>query len=89
MQTSPLSTRRLDSHGAHLRRRSQLQCRLLEVGCGGGLFVRSAIAAGWEVWGTEISPSCAAALRPLIGARLHQGTIETAPFPTPPSTAPR
>lgn len=56
--------------------------RLLEIGCGGGLFAHAALASGWELWGTEISPSCAALLRPLLGDHLHQGTIEDAPFPT-------
>jgi 2-polyprenyl-3-methyl-5-hydroxy-6-metoxy-1,4-benzoquinol methylase len=54
--------------------------QLLEVGCGGGVFVRSAIAAGWQVWGTEISPSCVALLRPLLGEQLHQGSVLDAPF---------
>jgi SAM-dependent methyltransferase len=80
VETSPLLARRLRRMLSAFEpvRRSG---RLLEVGCGGGLFVRTATAAGWEVWGTEVSPSCAAILRPLLGDRLYQGTIEEAPFP--------
>jgi len=55
--------------------------RLIEVGCGGGVFVRAAMTAGWEMWGTEISASCVETLRPLLGARLHQGSVVDAPFP--------
>jgi SAM-dependent methyltransferase len=54
--------------------------RLLEIGCGGGLLVRVASARGWQVWGTEISPSCASMLRPQMGERLFQGTVLEAPF---------
>jgi 2-polyprenyl-3-methyl-5-hydroxy-6-metoxy-1,4-benzoquinol methylase len=56
--------------------------RLLEIGCGGGPFLRAARDHGWEVYGTEISESCVALLRPWIGERLHQGSLEGAPWPT-------
>jgi 2-polyprenyl-3-methyl-5-hydroxy-6-metoxy-1,4-benzoquinol methylase len=55
--------------------------QLLEIGCGGGIFVRAASAAGWQVWGTEISPSCVELLRPILGERLHQGSVLDVPFP--------
>ena len=54
--------------------------RLLDVGCGGGLLLRVAERLGWTPYGTEISPTCATALRPLLGARLHEGDLATAPF---------
>ena len=54
--------------------------RLLEVGCGGGLFVQAAVECGWEVYGTELSPSCCAVLRPLLGSQLYQGDLREAPF---------
>jgi SAM-dependent methyltransferase len=79
-QTTPLIRRRLSRivDGFEAVRHNG---RLLEVGCGGGLFVRAATARGWEVWGTEISPSCLAELRPLLGNRLYEGSVETVPFP--------
>jgi SAM-dependent methyltransferase len=80
VDTSPLLSRRLGRIVGAFDDVRQTN-RLLEVGCGGGLFVRAALAASWEVWGTEISPSCAAMLRHLIGARLHEGTVEDTPFP--------
>jgi 2-polyprenyl-3-methyl-5-hydroxy-6-metoxy-1,4-benzoquinol methylase len=79
LQSSPLLDRRLARLVAvfdDVRRTG----RLLEIGCGGGLLVRAAIARGWQVWGTEISPSCVALLQPLLGARLYQGTVVEAPF---------
>jgi 2-polyprenyl-3-methyl-5-hydroxy-6-metoxy-1,4-benzoquinol methylase len=54
--------------------------RLLEIGCGGGILVERAGAQGWDVWGTEISPSCVDLLRPMMGHRLHCGDLDGAPF---------
>jgi len=79
VHSSPLLDRRLARMVRALEPYRRLQ-RVLEIGCGGGLFVRAATKQGWEAYGTEISPSCAAMLRPLLGSRLHQGTIDTAPF---------
>lgn len=76
---TPLLVRRLDRIVA-LFAAARRTGRLLEIGCGGGLFVRAATAAGWEVWGTEISDSCAAVLAPMLGPRLHRGSIADAPF---------
>lgn len=79
VQSSPLLDRRLARMVRTLEPYRRLD-RILEIGCGGGLFVRAATDQGWDVYGTEISPSCAAVLRPLMGSRLHEGTVDTAPF---------
>jgi SAM-dependent methyltransferase len=79
VQSSPLLDRRIERMVRAFEPYRKTG-RLLEVGCGGGLFVHAATKAGWEVWGTEISPSCAAVLQQLMGSRLHEGTIETAGF---------
>ena len=78
-QTSPLLDRRL---GRVLTVFDEVRQtgRLLEIGCGGGVLVRAASARGWQVFGTEISPSCATLLRPLLGMRLFEGTVLEAPF---------
>lgn len=55
--------------------------RLLEVGCGGGLLLRVAQRLGWDVYGTEISPSCCELLREWLSERLWQGELPSAPFP--------
>jgi SAM-dependent methyltransferase len=80
-QTSPLLDRRLARLVAVFDEVRQTG-RLLEIGCGGGLLVRAASARGWEVWGTEISPSCASLLRPVMGDRIFHGTVVEAPFPS-------
>jgi len=61
-----------------LRRR--LTRRLLDVGCGGGGLLRVAASLGWTAHGTEISATCCALLRPMLGERLHEGTLASAPF---------
>ena len=53
---------------------------VLDVGCGGGLFLRVAERLGWEPFATEISPSCVAILEPWLGAHLHCGELPDAPF---------
>jgi SAM-dependent methyltransferase len=54
--------------------------RLLEVGCGSGFLVRAAIGKGWEVFGTEISPSCCSGLRPVLNSRLFEGELPRSSF---------
>jgi SAM-dependent methyltransferase len=54
--------------------------RLLDVGCGRGALVLAARDRGWEAHATEISATCVAVLRPLLGERLHQGDLLAAPF---------
>jgi 2-polyprenyl-3-methyl-5-hydroxy-6-metoxy-1,4-benzoquinol methylase len=55
--------------------------RLLEIGCGGGLVVRVARELGWQVHGTEVSPSLAALLRPMMGDTLFHGGLPEAKLP--------
>lgn len=54
--------------------------RLLEVGCGGGLLLEVAREEGWRTYGTEISPTCSALLKPRMGDRFFQGELSQTPF---------
>lgn len=49
--------------------------RLCDVGCGDGLFLQMAAAAGWEPFGIEMNPPAAEAAR-RRGAVVFQGTAE-------------
>lgn len=55
--------------------------RILDVGCGEGLFLRVAQANGWEVTGVELSPQAAAMAREALPGRIHQGTLRQADLP--------
>jgi len=52
--------------------------RVLDVGCGNGLFLEAASVRGWEVAGIELSPAAAAAARERVGPRVTLGTLEEA-----------
>ncbi len=55
--------------------------KLLDVGCAFGFFLSVAKKQGWDVHGVELSPHAAkGAQRPLGKDRIHQGTLEDAPF---------
>lgn len=54
--------------------------RLLDVGCGTGLFLEAASARGWEVAGVELSMTAAAEARRRVGERVAVGTLEEAKF---------
>jgi SAM-dependent methyltransferase len=81
---TPLLERRLRRNLGRLtqikRSTSSPRPAVLDVGCGGGLFLRVAERLGWEPFATEISPSCAAILQPWLGAHLHRGELPDAPF---------
>ena len=56
--------------------------RLLDVGCGHGLLLDEARAAGWEVAGLELSARAAAHAREVLGLDVREATLEsvTGPF---------
>ena len=54
--------------------------RVLEVGCGSGLFLRFLEKAGYDVEGVETSPADAAYARERLGLTVHEGALETLPF---------
>ncbi|MHB9091376.1 MAG: class I SAM-dependent methyltransferase, partial [Chloroflexota bacterium] len=54
--------------------------RLLDVGCGAGLFLRQAQTAGWQARGIEPSASAVAYARGRFGLEIHLGTLADAPL---------
>jgi 2-polyprenyl-3-methyl-5-hydroxy-6-metoxy-1,4-benzoquinol methylase len=52
--------------------------RLLDVGCGPGLFIRAALERGWTGDGVEVSPGLAAYARTIAGIRVREETFESA-----------
>jgi len=50
--------------------------RALDVGCGDGSFLAALAQLGWEVCGTELSPSVAATARERLGERISTDTME-------------
>ncbi len=55
--------------------------RLLDVGCGGGFFLKAAGAAGWTAEGTEISRRLADYARDVVGVKVSLGTLEELRWP--------
>lgn len=54
--------------------------RILDVGCGTGLFLNEMKRAGWAAAGVEPSPGAAAYARKRFGLTVFQGMLEDAPF---------
>lgn len=54
---------------------------LLDVGCGDGLFLERARAAGWDVKGAEISAFAASHIREKLGIEVFLGCLDKCPFP--------
>jgi SAM-dependent methyltransferase len=54
--------------------------RVLEVGCGSGLFLRFLREAGYAVEGVEISPADAAYARGRLGLTVYEGALEALPL---------
>jgi 2-polyprenyl-3-methyl-5-hydroxy-6-metoxy-1,4-benzoquinol methylase len=52
--------------------------RLLDVGCGPGLFIRAAAERGWAGEGVEVSAGLAAYARNIAGVPVREETIESA-----------
>ena len=54
--------------------------RLLDVGCGGGVFLRRALETGCDAVGLDHSPEMVALARATSGARVVEGRAEELPF---------
>lgn len=54
--------------------------RMLEVGCGGGLFLDRAMGAGWQTHGTEFDAAVVAEVR-ARGHAMHLGPLVGNPWP--------
>jgi SAM-dependent methyltransferase len=50
-------------------------CRILDVGCGKGFFVKACVDAGMDAEGVDLSPSGIAFGKEQLGLRLHQGHL--------------
>ena len=51
--------------------------RLLEIGCGGGFFLKAAERSGWRVTGIELSEEAARFASERLGLDVRQGTAES------------
>lgn len=78
--TTPLLELRFARLLARLEPARRPGARLLEVGCGFGLFLDAAARRGWIAHASEISPSCCESLRARFGERVHEGELPGAPF---------
>jgi SAM-dependent methyltransferase len=56
--------------------------RLLDVGCGGGVFLAGMRDLGWHVEGVEVDEKAAAAAREHFGLAVHVGSLESARLAT-------
>jgi 2-polyprenyl-3-methyl-5-hydroxy-6-metoxy-1,4-benzoquinol methylase len=54
--------------------------RVLDVGCATGFFLEVVVAAGWDVYGVELSEYAAGVARRTFGERVFHGTLEQARF---------
>jgi len=85
--TEPSAVRRVDrEYGMRKRLRAlerlQPGGRLLDVGCGTGIFLSEAIRSGkWDAYGVEPSPAAAGYARRHLGERVWQGPFAQGPFP--------
>lgn len=55
--------------------------RLLDVGCGNGLFLKRMRDLGWTVQGVETDPQSAKVARETFGLAVHTGSLQSAGFP--------
>jgi 2-polyprenyl-3-methyl-5-hydroxy-6-metoxy-1,4-benzoquinol methylase len=55
--------------------------RLLDVGCGEGMFLCEAATRGWTTWGTELSPYAARHASLALGREIFCGELYDASFP--------
>lgn len=55
--------------------------RLLDVGCGHGLFLKRMAHWGWQVTGVEPDRKAAQIAREILGLTIFEGTLEEARFP--------
>lgn len=63
----------------HQQRRSE-NARLLDLGCGNGMYLQQMRAAGWQVEGIDPDPNAVKAAR-TAGLTVHQGNIEDCALP--------
>lgn len=55
--------------------------KLLDVGCGTGLFINEARSKGWDVYGTEISSYAVDHVKKTFGIEVFEGKLNDANFP--------
>ncbi|MGB9924874.1 MAG: class I SAM-dependent methyltransferase [Methanothrix sp.] len=61
--------------------RGEERGRLLDVGCGNGMFLDRMRQLGWEVAGVEPDAAAVAVAREMLGLEVFQGLLEDAKFP--------
>lgn len=73
---------KLDLFKKNLRRieRYSPKGRLLDVGCGYGIFLKMAEEKNWQTWGVEISNSAYKYAKQKVGLNIFKGTLKEAHF---------
>jgi SAM-dependent methyltransferase len=61
--------------------RHEWRGRLLDVGCGPGFFVETAVANGWDAWGVELNKHAVEWANEHVTDRVLHGTVEVLDFP--------
>ncbi|MDI6807410.1 MAG: class I SAM-dependent methyltransferase [Candidatus Eisenbacteria bacterium] len=55
--------------------------KIIEIGCAGGYFLKTAMGEGWEVFGVEPSPEASRFACEELGLPVHKGTLSSAGLP--------
>ncbi len=82
-ETNNSSTRRIKDYDRALRYLDQVMGigRLLDIGCGAGVFLSMAKKRGWTVSGVELSPRLASQCRQTLNVPVENGRFEDVELP--------
>lgn len=72
---------KLFKNGINRIKRLQSKGRILDIGCGYGMFLNIARNEGYEVFGVEVSPFCCSEIKKKLEIDVFCGTLRNAKFP--------